>query len=1131
MTDFYNDTPNTVISGTSNADSIYNNNAEKVSINAGAGNDTVYNYYVDSDYCIINTGAGNDSYYGYFSDHCTINTGTGNDTINSSTNVGYNVFAYTSGDGNDVIMGLLATDTLQIGGGYGTYSTTKSGSDIIVNVGTGKITLVGAADLDTLNIDGVYGNSLLVTLTEGNDTYSNSVEGATIAALGGSDKVTNKAANVSISGGTGNDSIWNDALINYVTIQAGAGDDSIMCWGNYNSIDAGAGNDYIYRFPNNATVHAGTGNDRISLYSGSSNGDLITYTSGDGNDTIYNIGTKNTLQIGDGSGTYSTQVSGSDIIVNVGTGKISLVGAADLDTVNIDGVYKNSLLVTLTDGNDTYSNTLDGATIQALGGNDTIRNDAISNEDRTDGSESVSIDAGVGNDSIYNDFGHNATINAGAGNDTIYNDEGFNVSINAGAGNDYINNYWNLDVTLNGGAGNDYIINNYGDYASIDGGAGNDTLYVWCSHNVTLKGGDGADLFMLYNRSNSYDDGDHIITDYAEEDTIKLDNPDLAIKSITNDGNNVTFTFGNKELIVKNAADKVITYIDADGVTKTYPATEENTWTISGTTAKYGTSSNTLITVKGVKSLDGISLSGNVVTVSKSSLNAKKITVSDGYTLALAEDVPTPTTKKAAWSLNGTTATYKSSYKTAGYKLASNGKSISYSKATAATTLATVKGVKSTKGLSVSGKVITVSKAALGTSKVSISGTGYTLKLGSDVTAPTTKKAAWSLSGSTATYKSSYKTAGYKLASNGKSISYSKATKPTTLATVKGAKSKSGLSVSGNKITLKNSALSKKVTVSGGYEFDFAKDYSSATITGSGNADTITTRGSKVSVNGGKGDDTIKILGTGTVKGGAGADIFYYKTSGANVIGDYAEEDKISIESGAASVTTSGDNVVLTVGNGKITAKGAKSKVIAYSDASGDHTYPKDNDVVIDGKKITLTEDYLRKNFNVADYGEALQTIDASAVQQDININGNARKNKIIGSTENDSIYGDDAADTIYGGDGVDTLNGGKGNDILYGEGGNDSLWGNKGDDTLYGGDGADIFVYKKGDGNDAIADFESIDKIMIFNAKVGSYNADTSTGNVTFKVGDGQIVIKNGVDKFITLVDSAENELAKYPK
>ena len=95
------------------------------------------------------------------------------------------------------------------------------------------------------------------------------------------------------------------------------------------------------------------------------------------------------------------------------------------------------------------------------------------------------------------------------------------------------------------------------------------------------------------------------------------------------------------------------------------------------------------------------------------------------------------------------------------------------------------------------------------------------------------------------------------------------------MATIKGAKSKN-FSVSGKKITLNNAALKNKVTVSGGYEFDFAADYKKATITGSANSDTITTRGKNILVNGGKGNDIIKFFGSGTVKGGDGADIFYF---------------------------------------------------------------------------------------------------------------------------------------------------------------------------------------------------------------------------------------------------------------
>ena len=50
-----------------------------------------------------------------------------------------------------------------------------------------------------------------------------------------------------------------------------------------------------------------------------------------------------------------------------------------------------SKVITLTEGDDTYNNTLDGATIQALGGNDSITNTA----------SDVTIDAGAGNDTVY----------------------------------------------------------------------------------------------------------------------------------------------------------------------------------------------------------------------------------------------------------------------------------------------------------------------------------------------------------------------------------------------------------------------------------------------------------------------------------------------------------------------------------------------------------------------------------------------------------------------------------------------------------------------------------------------------------------------------------------------------------
>ncbi len=143
-------------------------------------------------------------------------------------------------------------------------------------------------------------------------------------------------------------------------------------------------------------------------------------------------------------------------------------------------------------------------------------------------------------------------------------------------------------------------------------------------------------------------------------------------------------------------------------------------------------------------------------------------------------------------------------------------------------------------------------------------------------------------------------------------------------------------------------------------------------------------------------------------------------------------------------------------------------------------------------------------------------------------ITGNKQANKITGTGEDDLIDGGASSDTLKGGKGNDTLVGDKGNDKLYGDKNNDSLWGGAGDDTLYGGDGEDIFIYQKGDGKDVIADFTEIDKIMVLSGTVGDPIADKS-GNVTFAIDDGKIIVKSGADKFIPIYDAYNNISKRY--
>lgn len=126
-----------------------------------------------------------------------------------------------------------------------------------------------------------------------------------------------------------------------------------------------------------------------------------------------------------------------------------------------------------------------------------------------------------------------------------------------------------------------------------------------------------------------------------------------------------------------------------------------------------------------------MSLSDKTVTVANASLNQGTVTISNGYTLALANDVTKTETTAAHWELSGTTATYKNAKTTAGYSLADN--KITYTKASGGETLVTVTGVKSSKGISLSGKKVTISKSALNQETVTVSD-DYTLALADDAT-------------------------------------------------------------------------------------------------------------------------------------------------------------------------------------------------------------------------------------------------------------------------------------------------------------------------------------------------------------------------------------------------------------
>ena len=544
------------------------------------------------------------------------------------------------------------------------------------------------------------------------------------------------------------------------------------------------------------------------------------------------------------------------------------------------------------------------------------------------------------------------------------------------------------------------------------------------------------------------------------------------------------------------------------------PETTEAHWELKGTTATYKNVSTTagyklnaknqiiynaagggndLIKITGVKSLDGLSLNGNIVKVKASSLNRSNVTISGDYKLALDGEVDKPTTTKA-WTFNkkDLVASYNQTT-TAGYTLAKNAKSISYS-SKSTKNLIKVNGVKSASGFTIKNKVVTVPKAAFNKKTVTVSD-GYTLKLGKGTETPKTAAADWVHSGTTAIYKSSSTSAGYSTSSDNKSITYSPAIASSTLATITGVKANANPALKGNVFTLtKDNLSSNKVSVNGkGYEFNFAKgNYAKTEIKGNKYDDQITNRGSNLSIVVGAGNDTVKALGSKTtVTGGKGNDFLVSNKTGGNVfvyangdgndvISNFAANDKISIKSGTADVKSVGKDVIFTIGKGKITIKGGVGKTINYVDKNGENTYP-------EARIITLTEGYGKKTYTM---NKEIRTLDASAVQRDLEITGNEFINKLIGGA------------------------------------GNDTLIGGKSNDTLKGGDGSDVFVYANGDGNDVITDYTEDDMIRFTK---GTAKVTSSDKDVIFTVGTGKLTVKNAKSKVVTYID-AKGKTNYYP-
>jgi len=386
-----------------------------VTVNAGAGNDTIYGSGGDD---VLNGQDGDDDLYGESGDDY-INGGSGDDYIDGESGDDY----ITGGDGEDTIYGGSGSDTIS-GNDGDDYINGESGDDYIF-AGEGDNTVYGESGNDYITAGS--GDDYIYADDSGDDgdDFVNAGDGDNIVWTGsGDDTVVTGDGADSIVSGDGSDSII-----------SGAGDDTIDAGESTGLAD---GSEYI---------NAGSGDDFISFDflsqgNGTTTGDTVI--GGEGSDTLAIEGGAN------GGSTYELD---DEDFQNVSEVEVLVLDARDgsdddqeliIDSADPEfgGFFEASGITTVISGSgDDFFDFFDvtnatDLTIDAGFGADTV----------IGGSADDSILGGEGADSIYGSTGADS-IDLGDDDDTdyvVYNRAEEGAQTGQNTGHDFITNF-NID--------------------------------------------------------------------------------------------------------------------------------------------------------------------------------------------------------------------------------------------------------------------------------------------------------------------------------------------------------------------------------------------------------------------------------------------------------------------------------------------------------------------------------------------------------------------------------------------------------------------------------------------------------------------------------------------------------------
>jgi Ca2+-binding RTX toxin-like protein len=478
---------------------------------------------------------GNDSLFGG-ADNDTLTGGDGDDQVFGES--GNDRLIWNPGDDSDLFEGGDGFDTAEVNGGGGAenFTVTANGTRVRID----------RLDPAPFAIDAGTMESVVINMNGGDDRFSATGNLSALVKL----TVDGGAGNDSILGGNGADVLLGGDGIDFIdgnqgndVALMGAGDDRFV-WnpGDGSDIIEGQDGADVMQFDGSA------GNENFAL---SANGGRLLFTRDIGNivmDTD-DVETVELNALGGADRVTVNDLAGTDVKdVRVNLAGNGGVGDAAADTVAVAGTSANdNISFALTGGATVVQGltakvhvqgaeaNLDKLVLNLAGGNDVLNAAGL-----PAGAAALLADGGAGNDTLTGSAAADELL-GGEGNDVLLG-AGGRDTLRGGLGNDVLTG-GDGDDQMFGDEGDDRLVWNPGDDTDLfEGGAGNDTAEV--------NGGGGAETFTVTAN------GDRVRIDRLDPAPFSVDAGTMENVVINMNGGDDAFSAtGNLSALVKLTVD------------------------------------------------------------------------------------------------------------------------------------------------------------------------------------------------------------------------------------------------------------------------------------------------------------------------------------------------------------------------------------------------------------------------------------------------------------------------------------------------------------------------------------------------------------------------------------------------